>query len=124
MIEDINALPSGDMQEIGERGINLSGGQKARLSLARAYYCDSDVILLDDPISALDVHTRNKVIDEVLQGTLRHKTRVLVTHAIECARIADRVVVMRNGKILQNTSFTNIVKDSYTSNLLAKMESH
>ena len=51
-------MPAGDLSEIGEKGINLSGGQKARVSLARAVYADSDIILMDDPISALDAHVR------------------------------------------------------------------
>lgn len=61
LVRDLEILPGGDMTEIGERGINLSGGQKARISLARAVYQDKDIILLDDPISALDVHVRKEI---------------------------------------------------------------
>ena len=61
-------MPAGEATEIGEKGINLSGGQKARVSLARAVYANSDIILLDDPISALDAHVRKAVFQEVLQG--------------------------------------------------------
>jgi ABC-type bacteriocin/lantibiotic exporter with double-glycine peptidase domain len=55
---DLEILKSGDLTEIGERGINLSGGQKARISLARAVYAQKDIVLMDDPISALDAHVR------------------------------------------------------------------
>ena len=55
---DLEILPSGDLSEIGEKGINLSGGQKARISLARAVYHDADIILMDDVISALDAHVK------------------------------------------------------------------
>lgn len=63
---DLEILPAGENTEIGEKGINLSGGQKARISIARAAYADSDIILLDDPISALDAHVRKAVFQEVL----------------------------------------------------------
>tara|TARA_B110000285_G_C15059384_1_gene581469 strand:+ start:892 stop:1098 length:207 start_codon:yes stop_codon:yes gene_type:complete len=58
---DLEILPSGDQTEIGEKGINLSGGQKARVSLARAVYAEKDIILMDDPISALDANVKKKI---------------------------------------------------------------
>ena len=58
---DFEIFPKGDLTEIGERGVNLSGGQKARVSLARAVYADRDIILMDDPISALDSNVRKKI---------------------------------------------------------------
>lgn len=65
MIRDLEILPAGDMTEIGEKGINMSGGQKARISLARAVYSDSDIILLDDPICALDSNVRKRIFKQV-----------------------------------------------------------
>jgi len=62
---DLEILKGGDLTEIGEKGINLSGGQKARISLARAVYANNDIILMDDPISALDSHVKHKVFDHV-----------------------------------------------------------
>ena len=62
----MDVLDGGDLTEIGEKGINLSGGQKARLSIARAVYCDRDIILMDDPLSALDAHVKKKIFDQVL----------------------------------------------------------
>ena len=61
MERDLEILPAGDQTEIGEKGINLSGGQKARVSLARAVYSDCDIIMMDDPISALDANVRKKI---------------------------------------------------------------
>ena len=58
-------MPAGDLTEIGEKGINLSGGQKARVSLARAVYKRPDVIMMDDPISALDSYTRKRIFEDV-----------------------------------------------------------
>jgi len=63
---DLEILPAGDMTEIGERGINLSGGQKARVCLARAVYADVDILLMDDPISALDSNVRKSVFHQVI----------------------------------------------------------
>ena len=62
---DLKEMPAGDLSEIGEKGINLSGGQKARVSLARAVYRDSDIVLMDDPISALDAHVRKQIFLQV-----------------------------------------------------------
>ena len=67
---------------IGEKGVNLSGGQKARITLARAVYSSSDIYLLDDPISAVDVHVGKAIIHDCLNGYLKDKTRILVTHAL------------------------------------------
>ena len=63
---DLQILPAGDLTEIGEKGINLSGGQKARVSLARAVYADKDIILMDDPISALDANVKKQIYKNVL----------------------------------------------------------
>ena len=87
----------GDLTEIGERGINLSGGQKARISLARAIYADKDIMLMDDPVSALDTDVRKKIFDKVYKGLLAQKTQILVTHAVEFLHLADKVIVMDAG---------------------------
>jgi len=63
---DLEILPAGDLTEIGEKGINLSGGQKARISLARAVYSNKDIFLMDDPISALDANVRKKIFQNVI----------------------------------------------------------
>lgn len=96
---DLANLSGGDMTEIGERGINLSGGQKARVCLARAVYANRDIILMDDPISALDAHVRKEVFNEVFAGVCKNKTRILVTHAIDFAPKADRIIIMKSGRI-------------------------
>ena len=99
MTRDLEILPNGDLTEIGEKGINLSGGQKARISLARAVYADKDIYLLDDPISALDAAVRKKIFENVILKKLENKTRILVTHAIDFIHLADRIVILDEGKI-------------------------
>jgi ABC-type multidrug transport system fused ATPase/permease subunit len=78
----------------------LSGGQKARISLARALYANSDIILMDDPISALDANVRRKIFDNAFMGQLKHKTRILATHAIDLIAQVDKVVVMDKGRVV------------------------
>jgi len=70
----------GEDTVVGEKGINISGGQKARISLARAVYSDSDIYLLDDPLSAVDPEVAAKIFHECIQGVLKNKCVVLVTH--------------------------------------------
>lgn len=99
MTRDLEILPSGDLTEIGEKGINLSGGQKARVGLAREIYANKDLILLDDPISALDANVKKSIFKNVIMGELKTKTRVLVTHAIDFLHLADRIIVFKDGKV-------------------------
>jgi ABC-type bacteriocin/lantibiotic exporter with double-glycine peptidase domain len=89
----------------------LSGGQKARVSLARAVYSDREIFLMDDPISALDANVRKKIFMNVILGHLGQKTRVLVTHAIDFIHLADRILIMDKGRIAANGTYEE-VKDS------------
>ncbi|RHZ31478.1 hypothetical protein DYB37_012260, partial [Aphanomyces astaci] len=107
---DLAMLPKGDLTEIGERGINLSGGQKARISLARAMYqTNADVFLLDDPLSALDVHVANAVFSECMLGLLRGKTSLLVlTSHYHLLPHAHRIIVMADGAIVGDGSYEQL----------------
>ena len=96
---DLAIMPAGDLTEIGEKGINLSGGQKARVALARAVYRRPDVLIMDDPISALDCHVRKAIFDQVFVGLMQDSTRILVTHAVDFIHLADHIVIMKDGKI-------------------------
>ncbi|RHY18017.1 hypothetical protein DYB25_006716 [Aphanomyces astaci] len=110
---DLSMLPQGDATEIGERGINLSGGQKARVSLARAlYHQRANVFLLDDPLSALDVHVANAVFDQCVQGLLKSKTTILVLNShYHFLPHADRVLVMVDGAIVGDGKFSQLKVD-------------
>ncbi|KAK7203382.1 ABC multidrug transporter [Myxozyma melibiosi] len=94
---DVEVLPAGDQTEIGERGINISGGQKARISLARAAYFESDIVILDDVLSAVDPHVGRTLVDGCICGLLGGKTRLLATHQLHVLPKADRIIYM-NGK--------------------------
>ncbi|KAI7874015.1 hypothetical protein K492DRAFT_241064 [Lichtheimia hyalospora FSU 10163] len=108
---DIAILSAGDQTEIGERGINLSGGQKARVSLARAIYARADIYLLDDPLSAVDAHVGKHIFEHVIgpNGILKNKARILVTHGIAFLHKVDNVVMLREGKIILNGPFDELM---------------
>ncbi|KVH87786.1 AAA+ ATPase domain-containing protein, partial [Cynara cardunculus var. scolymus] len=80
LTKDFELFSTGDLTEIGERGINMSGGQKQRIQIARAVYDDADIYLLDDPFSAVDAHTGTELFQECLLGMLKEKTVLYVTH--------------------------------------------
>lgn len=91
---DLEILPAGDNTEIGERGITLSGGQKARINLARAVYADKDIVLLDDVLSAVDARVGKHIMNNCMLGLLKDKTRVLATHQLSLIGTADRIIFL------------------------------
>ncbi|RDW92432.1 hypothetical protein BP5796_01826 [Coleophoma crateriformis] len=96
---DFDMLPDGDATEVGERGITLSGGQKQRLNIARAIYFDAGIVLLDDPLSAVDAQVGRHIFKEAICGLLKEKCRVLATHQLHVLSQCDRIIWMQNGKI-------------------------
>lgn len=95
---------------VGDRGVSLSGGQKARLGLARAVYQDKDIYLMDDPISALDAHVRGQIIKNVYFGKLKDRTRILVTHAVDFLPQADHIILMDEGRIVAQGTYEEMDK--------------
>ena len=96
---DLAILPGGDQTVIGEKGITLSGGQKARLTLARALYGEVDIYLLDDPISAVDSKVAKKIFHDCIKVLGQEKTVILVTHQISYIEECDEVIILSNGEI-------------------------
>lgn len=109
---DISSFPNGEQTVIGERGVLLSGGQRARVGLARALYADGDVYLLDDPLSAVDAKVGRHIFMDCICGFLRHKTRILVTHQLQYLKGADHVVVMDKGTVVYEGSYEEFTQDS------------
>ncbi|KAG0036025.1 hypothetical protein BGZ82_004800 [Podila clonocystis] len=108
---DIQILPDGDQTEIGERGINLSGGQKQRVNIARAVYFNADVVLLDDPLSAVDAHVGKYLFKNCIMGALHGKTRVLVTHQLHVLPQVDYVICMKDGEIVERGTFHELMSN-------------
>ncbi|KAL8990630.1 MAG: hypothetical protein Q9177_000759 [Variospora cf. flavescens] len=111
LADDFKTLPDGDRTEVGERGISLSGGQKARLTLARAVYARADVYLLDDCLSAVDQHVGRHLIDQVLgpKGLLASKSRILATNSIPVLLEADFITLLRDGRILEKGTYNQLM---------------
>eukprot|EP00941_MAST-03F_sp_MAST-3F-sp1_P002520 g2520.t1 len=115
LLDDLDALPAGDMTEIGDRGVNLSGGQRARIALARAFYSDAEIFLLDDVLSAVDVHVGRKLMKNCIRYLVEQgKTVILCTHALSYLHQAEQIVVMRSGCI----SFSGTHDECIRSNAL------
>ncbi|KAG2778810.1 hypothetical protein PC129_g18971 [Phytophthora cactorum] len=107
---DLNALPNGDSTEIGERGINLSGGQKARVAIARAMYrTGTDVLILDDPLSAVDPHVAHAIFEKCIVGMAGDQTRLLVLNShYDLLSKVDLVAVLDNGTIVSQRSYEDV----------------
>lgn len=101
-------LPHGDRTTIGERGASLSGGQRARVGLARACYRKAAIYLLDDPLSAVDTHVSKHLFDQCLRDFLKEKTVILVTHQLQFLQYVDQIVVLSNGRVEAVGSYDNL----------------
>ena len=106
--EDIQRFPDCDQTVVGERGEVLSGGQQARVSLARAVYGDADLYLLDDPLSAVDFRVGQHIFEKCIKDLLGDKTRVLTSHQEQHMKEADEVIVLYKGRVLEKGSFTDL----------------
>uniref|UniRef100_A0A452EJ78 Multidrug resistance-associated protein 1-like n=1 Tax=Capra hircus TaxID=9925 RepID=A0A452EJ78_CAPHI len=122
LLPDLEQLPNGDQTEIGEKGVNISGGQKHRVCLARAVYSGADIYLLDDPLSAVDVRVAKQLFENVIgsSGMLRNKTRILVTHNLTLLPQMDLIVVMESGRVAQMGTYQEIL--SKTKNLTSLLQ--
>mmetsp|Transcript_5471 Transcript_5471/g.6020 ORF Transcript_5471/g.6020 Transcript_5471/m.6020 type:complete len:1426 (+) Transcript_5471:82-4359(+) len=111
LLDDLVVLPAGDLTEIGERGINLSGGQKARVSLARALYsAETKILLMDDPLSAVDAHVGEHLFANAITGEISEGiTRVLVTHHVHLLSRCDKVIMMKRGRIEHQGKYEDLV---------------
>lgn len=105
---DLDILPAGDRTEIGERGITLSGGQKARINLARAVYANKDIILMDDVLSAVDARVGKHIMENCFSRMLGDKTRILATHQLSLIGNADRVIFLNGDGSIEVGTFEEL----------------
>ncbi|KAH9173294.1 putative ATP-binding cassette transporter protein YOR1 [Lactarius sanguifluus] len=106
---DLNVLPNGDMTEVGERGISLSDGQKQRVNICRSIYSRSDILIFDDPLSALDAHVGESVFNNVLLDSSSGTTRILVTHVLHFLPKVDHIYFVVNGRITEHGAFDELM---------------
>uniref|UniRef100_A0A672S146 Multidrug resistance-associated protein 5-like n=1 Tax=Sinocyclocheilus grahami TaxID=75366 RepID=A0A672S146_SINGR len=110
LFPDIIELPYGDMTEIGERGANLSGGQRQRVSLARALYSERPVLLLDDPLSAVDTRVGSHLFHSAIRRTAKSRTVIFVTHQLQYLPECDEVVLMKDGQIAEHGTHVQLME--------------
>ncbi|ORY24672.1 hypothetical protein BCR39DRAFT_546075 [Naematelia encephala] len=110
---DLAVLPQGHMTEVGEKGVSLSGGQKARICLARACYARADIYLLDDPLSAVDAHVGRHIFDQVIgpNGLLKNKARIICTNAVNFLPQTDEIISLRKGIILERGTYAEAMNN-------------
>ena len=113
--EDLASLPSGDMTHVGERGVSLSGGQRARVNLARAVYSDADIYLMDDPLSAVDAKVSNELFERLITGALSDRIRLFITHQSYCLQKTDSILLMDKDGAVSEGSFKELCESGYFS---------
>ncbi|XP_034235532.1 probable multidrug resistance-associated protein lethal(2)03659 [Thrips palmi] len=106
--EDFKQFPRGDKTQVGEHGHSLSGGQRARINLARAVYRRADVYLLDDPLSAVDTHVGRHLFDDCINGFLAGKIVILCTHQLQYLNNVKLILMMKNGSIAAQGTFSDL----------------
>ncbi|KAM6952831.1 ATP-binding cassette sub-family C member 5 isoform 2-T2 [Lycodopsis pacificus] len=109
LLPDLAELPYGDMTEIGERGANLSGGQRQRVSLARALYSERPILLLDDPLSAVDACVGSHIFHKAIRGAAKGKTVLFVTHQLQYLSDCDEVILMKDGQIAEHGTHAQLM---------------
>ena len=120
--QDLLTLQKGDQTEIGEKGLNLSGGQKARISIARAIYTDSEIYIFDDPLSALDAYVGMNLFKGVFNEYLKDKTFIITTHALQYLNFFDRIIYMNDGKIEWTGTYNEIINQEFYGEFVKSLE--
>lgn len=107
---DLEILPAGDQTIVGDRGASLSGGQRARINLARALYAQADIYLLDDPLSAVDAPVAKHIFENSIKDFLSNKICILVTHQLQFMKSADQILLIRNGEQVCYGDYMELLK--------------
>ncbi|KAM8976173.1 ATP-binding cassette sub-family C member 4 [Pelodytes ibericus] len=108
--KDMQQLDDGDLTIIGDRGVTLSGGQKARVNLARAVYQDADIYLLDDPLSAVDAEVGRHLFEKCICQALREKLCILVTHQLQYLTATKQILILKEGQMVGKGTFPELLQ--------------
>ncbi|XP_029460595.1 multidrug resistance-associated protein 4 [Rhinatrema bivittatum] len=108
--KDLQQLQDGDLTMIGDRGVTLSGGQKARVNLARAVYQDADIYLLDDPLSAVDAEVGRHLLEKCITQALRKKICILVTHQLQYLNAAKLILILKEGQVAGKGTYSELLQ--------------
>ncbi|XP_057388585.1 ATP-binding cassette sub-family C member 4 isoform X6 [Balaenoptera acutorostrata] len=120
--KDLQVLEDGDLTVIGDRGTTLSGGQKARVNLARAVYQDADIYLLDDPLSAVDAEVSRHLFELCICQALYQKITILVTHQLQYLKAASQILILKDGEMVQKGTYTEFLKSGIDFGSILKKE--
>ena len=123
LLADLDVLPFRDQTIIGERGVILSGGQQSRVCMARAVYCDADIYLFDEPLSAVDATIGHRIYHNCICKALSDRVRVLVTHRVQFLKDADWIYVLNEGNVSSQGNYESLLtKSTYFSNVAKTRE--
>ncbi|ODV58722.1 uncharacterized protein ASCRUDRAFT_38981, partial [Ascoidea rubescens DSM 1968] len=116
LIQDFKVLPDGDETQVGEKGISLSGGQKARIALARAVYARTDIYILDDILSAVDVHVGQNITNKLFgkDGLLSDKTKILATNNVSILSQSTSITLLHQGSMVEQTTYYDTLNNKNT----------
>ena len=106
----IKSLPDGFETLVGEKGVILSGGQKQRIALARAFICNNPLLLLDDPISQVDVETGNKIINQIRKKA-GSTSIIIISHRLSAVSFADQIITIEKGRIIQSGTHSELMEN-------------
>mmetsp|Transcript_22268 Transcript_22268/g.21961 ORF Transcript_22268/g.21961 Transcript_22268/m.21961 type:complete len:714 (+) Transcript_22268:220-2361(+) len=118
--EDLEKMKYGDKTLVGERGNSLSGGQKARIAIARAVYSSKDIYLLDDPLSAVDSKVADKLFSVCIKGMLREKTRILVTNQVHFLPQCDKIILLDSGRVVFCGTYEDMQKEEWALEMIGQ----
>jgi len=110
VLDEALALPDGFDTVVGERGVQLSGGQKQRIALARALMWQPQILVLDDPISAVDARTESAILDTI-QREAERRTVLLITHRVAAAQRCDKIVVLDHGRVVEQGTHEELIRN-------------
>ncbi|XP_023228994.1 multidrug resistance-associated protein 4-like [Centruroides sculpturatus] len=121
--KDINLFSKRDLTRVGEKGVIMSGGQKARINLARALYLDADIYILDDPLSAVDTPVASHIFEKCIMEYLSEKICILVTHHVHFLKFVNKILVLKEGKCQAIGDYNKIINSGINMGISAKDES-